>query len=74
MNDHLITAVVSILTAVVGLAIIATLVSKNANTSNVLNSFFSGYGGLISAAEAPVTSGGVGSLSFSNIGNGNLNY
>lgn len=52
------TALVTILTAIVGVAIVATLVSKNAQTPQVINSFWSGFGGALSAATGPVTSGG----------------
>ena len=70
MGDHLVTALVSILTAIVGLAIIATLVSKNANTSGVLNSLFSGFGQDIGVAVSPVT----GSAFGSNFSNNSLSF
>lgn len=44
-----------ILLAVVGLAIVAVVVSSNAQTSSVLQAFFSGFGSIIGAAVAPVS-------------------
>ena len=55
-----VTALVSVLTAIVGLAIIAVIVSKNANTSAVIQSGASGFSSIISAAVAPVSGGGGG--------------
>lgn len=56
-------AIVSILTGIVGVAIVAVLVSKKSATSDVLKSFFSGYATIIQAAVSPVTGGGGGSSS-----------
>jgi hypothetical protein len=49
----------SILLAVIGLAIISVLVSKNAQTGSVLKSAGSAFGSIITAAVSPV-SGGIG--------------
>lgn len=46
---------VTVLTAIVGLAIIAVLVSKNAQTSSVLNAGFGGFANALRAATSPVT-------------------
>lgn len=57
-------SIVAVATAIVGLAVVATLVSRNANTSQVISSASTGFAGALSAAEAPVTgAGGLGSLS-----------
>lgn len=64
MSDGLITAVVTILTAIVGVALIAVLVSKNANTTGVITAGSQGFAGALGAALAPVTGGG-GSFNFS---------
>jgi len=64
MGDQLISSVVTVATAIVGLAIIAVLVSKNANTSGVLSAGGSAFSNALSAAEAPVT-GSTGFSSFS---------
>lgn len=57
----------SIALAIVGVAILAVIVSKNANTANVLGSAGSAFSGALAAAEGPVTGytpsnfGGLGS-------------
>lgn len=48
-------AIVSILVAVVGLATLAIILSKKADTANVLTAGFGGFGNLIRAAVAPVS-------------------
>jgi len=48
-------AVVTIATAIVGLAIVAVLVSKNAQTPAVIQSAASGFNNALGVAEAPVT-------------------
>lgn len=45
---------------IIGLATVAVLVSRNADTAHVLSTAWSGFAGSLSAATAPVT-GGVGS-------------
>jgi len=47
--------VVTIATAIVGLAIVAVLVSKNAQTPAVIQSAASGFNNALGVAEAPVT-------------------
>lgn len=56
MNDWL-KELVTIASAIIALAIIATLVSKNANTSGVITAAFKGLGGAITAATGPVSGG-----------------
>lgn len=58
MGDSLITSVVTVLTAIVGVAIIATLVSKNANTAGVLTAGGSAFSNALGTALSPVTGGG----------------
>jgi hypothetical protein len=48
-------AIVAVLTAVIGLAIVAVIVSQNAQTSNVLGAFGSSFSQIIGAAVGPVT-------------------
>lgn len=48
-------SLVSIFAGITFVAIIAVIVSKNSNTSNVLTSLFGGYSKAISAAVAPVS-------------------
>lgn len=58
MSDQLITSVVTVLTALVGVAFIAVLVSKNANTSGVIGAAGSGFSQSLGAALSPVTGSG----------------
>jgi hypothetical protein len=53
-------AMVTIATAIIGLAILAVLVSKNANTSGVLGAAGNAFSKSIGAAVAPVTGGSSG--------------
>ncbi len=50
---------VTIATAIVGVAILAVIVSRNADTANVLQAAGGAFGTAINAATAPVT-GGIG--------------
>lgn len=84
MSDHLIASVVTIATAIIGLAVIAVLVSQNANTSGVISAGSSGFAQALSVAESPVTGSGsgfgigtqAGFGGFSGMGSpiGNVNY
>ena len=68
MGDQLINSVASILTAIIGVAIIAVLVSKQANTSQVISSAGSAFGQDLGVAISPVTGGGG---SFTGLGSAN---
>ncbi len=57
MGGNAVAGIVTIATAIVGLAILATLVSKNANTPAVIGSATGGFAQDIAAAVAPVTGG-----------------
>lgn len=46
---------VTIVMAVIGLAIISVLVSKNANTAGVIQASASGLGNVMGVAQSPVT-------------------
>lgn len=48
-------ATVTIVLSIVGLAVVATLVSKNARTGNIIQSAASGLGNDIAVAQSPVT-------------------
>jgi len=64
MSEQLITSVVTVLTAIIGVAIIAVLVSKNAATSQVIQAGSSGFSQALGTALSPVTgSTGFGGLS-----------
>jgi hypothetical protein len=59
-------AIVGIATAIVGVAILAVLVSKNAQTPQVVSSFGSAFSQALGAAVSPVTGGGIGNFGGSN--------
>ena len=58
MSNSVISSGVSVLLAVIGVAIIAVLVSKQANTSSVITQFGKSFSGGISCALSPVIGGG----------------
>lgn len=71
MGNEVVSGIVTIATAVVGIAIIAVLVSKQANTGSVISSATSGFAQDISAAVSPITGGGSftgGGAGFSSVG------
>ena len=68
MSEQLVTSVVTVLTAIIGVAIIAVLVSKNANTSGVISAGGSAFSQALGTAISPVTGGSFGS--FSSLGAG----
>lgn len=58
-------AVVSIATAIVGVAILAVLVSKNSNTTGVLQAAGTAFSSALGVATGPVTGrGGVPNLTY----------
>lgn len=78
MGNQLIAGFVTVATAIIGVAIIATLVSQRANTSKVIGAATQGFGYDLGVALSPVaasgglnfsptsfTGGGAGTLSFS---------
>lgn len=58
MGKEAIEGIISIVSILAGVAIIATLVSKNANTSGVLASSGNALAVSLNAATAPVTASG----------------
>jgi hypothetical protein len=58
MGKDAITGFVTILTAVVAVAIVAVLVSKNSDTGNVLTAAGNALSGAIKAAVSPVVNAG----------------
>jgi hypothetical protein len=62
--DKLTTTVVTIISALIGVAILAVIVSKNSNTAGVLQAGGSALGTLITTAVSPVSGAGssLGSL------------
>lgn len=57
MGEELIKSIFTVLTAIVGVAIIAVLVSKNANTAGVVTAGGSAFATDLAAAVSPVTGG-----------------
>lgn len=57
MSDSIVTSIVTVLMAIIGVAIIAVLVSKNANTSGVLSAGGNAFSGVLGTALGPVTGG-----------------
>jgi PRD1 phage membrane DNA delivery len=55
MTDNLISSVVAVLTAIIGVAIIAVLVSKQANTTGVIQAGGQAFSGALGTALSPVT-------------------
>jgi hypothetical protein len=51
--------------SIIGLAMVAVILSKNSNTQGVLSSAGSSFSGIIGAAVSPVTGGSSGSSSAS---------
>lgn len=71
MSENLITALVSIVVAIIGLAALATVLSPQAQTSKVIGAGSQGLATDIQAAVSPVSGGGLGSLpSLNSLGNG----
>ena len=60
MGREVLDTILGIVTAIVGLAIISVLLSKNANTVNVIKASGSALASDITAATAPITGGGFG--------------
>lgn len=58
MENGIISGGVTVAIAIVGVAILAVLVSKNAQTPQVLQSLGQAFSSGLAAAEAPVTGGG----------------
>jgi len=66
--SEIVASITSIAIAIVGLAIIATLVSQRANTANVIGAASQGFGYAIRSATGPVTGDAGGLGSFGSIG------
>lgn len=73
MSDQFFTSLVTIATAIIGVAIIAVLVSRSAATASVISSAGGALAQDISAAVSPVTGGGFGGFGGFTGGNG-TNY
>lgn len=58
--NNVVSQIVVIATAIVGLAIVATLVSRNAQTGSVIREAGNAFSGALRAATGPVTGAGAG--------------
>lgn len=67
MGDKVITSIVTVLTAIVGVAIVAVLVSQHSATANVISAGASGFSSILKTALTPVLGG---SGSFGSLGGG----
>lgn len=56
--DNALGQIVTIFTAIVGVAILAVLVSRNSQTPEVIKSAFGGFAEALNAATGPVSGGG----------------
>lgn len=65
--------VITIALAIIGLAVVSVLVSRNAQTSSVIQSAASGFNNALGVAESPVTGSKVG-LSLGYPVGGNQSY
>lgn len=75
MGEQAISGLITVATAIIGVAIIATLVSRNAQTANILGAAGSALSRGISAATAPVTgASGFTGLSPEMYGTNNFTY
>jgi hypothetical protein len=66
---HIGEQIVTIATAIIGVAILAVLVSKNSNTTGVISAAGSAFSGALAVAVSPVTgfTGGAGILGTSGL-------
>jgi hypothetical protein len=55
MGREFINSVVAVLTAIIGVAVIAVIVSQKSNTASVIGAFATGFAKDLQAATAPVT-------------------
>lgn len=69
MHDNLVTALVSIVGAIIGLAALSVVLSPNAHTSQVIKAAAGALSQTIGAAVSPVT-GGTSSMGGLSMGNG----
>lgn len=74
--NQVVEPIVTIATAIIGVAILAVLVSNRAQTAGVLTAFGNAFANMLSAATGPVTGAvtapNVGGGTFGGLGNLNL--
>lgn len=65
MTDQIITAVVTVVTAIIGVAILSVLVSRNSQTATVIRSATTGFSDALSTALSPLSNNiGIGGTPF----------
>lgn len=57
MGSQLVNSIVTVLVAIIGVAIVAVLVSRNAQTSQVIGAGGQAFSGALGTALSPVTGG-----------------
>jgi heme/copper-type cytochrome/quinol oxidase subunit 2 len=73
--DKITEGVVTVFTAIIGVAILAILVSPKAQTSSVIQAVASGFGNSLGVAESPVTGNQYQiNLSYPNSGMGGMGF
>ena len=70
MSDQLVTALVTIVVAIIGLASLSVILSPHAQTAGVIRAGSGGLAQDINAAVSPVTGGGLGGCNLGTPGNG----
>jgi hypothetical protein len=68
MTEQALTSAVTIATALIGVAIVAVLVSRNAQTGSVISAAGQAFAGDLTAAVSPVVGGGGSGSGFANFG------
>lgn len=64
LTESLITSMVTVATAIIGVAILALLVSKQSNTTAVLGAASKGFATDLTAALSPIGGGGFGGINL----------
>lgn len=70
MGSQLVNGVITVAVAIIGVAIVAVLVSKNAQTGSVIQAASQGFSGALGTAISPIT----GNNGFPGGGGSSLNY
>ena len=58
--NQIVNSITVILTAVVGIALLSVILSRNSQTAGVFNAGANGFGTILKAAEAPVMGSSIG--------------
>jgi hypothetical protein len=66
MGDKVMTSVVTVIVAIIGVAIVAVLVSGQSQTAKVFQAAGSALSGILKTAVSPITSTGVGGAGLPN--------